>query len=70
MFMYVVVCFKYKLEIQVSDGKSFGNFVLWDQDCYNLIGISDIDLTSKMIKVLLLHQYEFNFSQTTLLSNN
>ncbi|QCD83110.1 hypothetical protein DEO72_LG2g3453 [Vigna unguiculata] len=41
---------KYKLEIQVSDGKSFGNFVLWDQDCYNLIGISDIDLTSKMIK--------------------
>jgi len=49
----------YKLEIQVSDEKSFSNFFLWDQDCKNLIGISVVELTSKMIKVILLQLYEF-----------
>ncbi|QCD87689.1 hypothetical protein DEO72_LG3g2229 [Vigna unguiculata] len=40
----------YKLEIQVTDGKKVVNFMLWDQDCINLIGVSVGDLRKKMIK--------------------
>ena len=42
---------RYKLEIQVTDGKKVANFMLWDQDCMNLIGVSAADLRKKMIKV-------------------
>ncbi|QCD82968.1 Nucleic acid-binding [Vigna unguiculata] len=41
---------RYKLEIQVTDGKKVANFMLWDQDCMNLIGVSAADLRKKMIK--------------------
>ncbi|XP_027938453.1 replication protein A 70 kDa DNA-binding subunit E-like [Vigna unguiculata] len=41
---------RYKLEIQVTDGKKVANFMLWDQDCINLIGLSAGDLRKKMIK--------------------
>ncbi|QCD82701.1 uncharacterized protein LOC114174924 [Vigna unguiculata] len=41
---------RYKLEIQVTDGKKVANFMLWDQDCINLIGVSTGDLRKKMIK--------------------
>ncbi|XP_027905891.1 replication protein A 70 kDa DNA-binding subunit C-like [Vigna unguiculata] len=40
---------RYKLEIQVTDGKKVANFMLWDQDCMNLIGVSAADLRKKMI---------------------
>jgi len=42
---------RYKLEIQVTDGKKVANFMLWDQDCKNLIGVYAADLRKKMIKV-------------------
>ena len=42
---------RYKLEIQVTDGKKVANFMLWDQDCMNLIGVSAANLRKKMIKV-------------------
>jgi len=35
----------------VTDGKKVANFMLWDQDCMNLIGVSAADLRKKMIKV-------------------
>jgi len=36
------------------DESGFGNFVLWDQDYTDLIGISAVDLRKKMINVQLL----------------
>jgi len=47
-----IYVFRYKLEIQVTDGKKVANFMLWDQDCINLIGLSAGDLRKKMIKVV------------------
>ncbi|XP_027924886.1 uncharacterized protein LOC114182255 [Vigna unguiculata] len=41
---------RYKLELQVTDGYSYTNFVLWDQDCNNLIGVSTVELMNKMIE--------------------
>ena len=40
--------------MQVSDGESYGNFVVWDQDCNNLIGVLAFELRNKMIEVLLI----------------
>ncbi|XP_027935594.1 uncharacterized protein LOC114190767 [Vigna unguiculata] len=42
---------RYKLELQVTDGNSYTNFVMWDQDCTNLIGVSALELMNKMIEV-------------------
>jgi len=42
------------LELQVCDGDSYANFVIWDQDCINLIGVSAVKLMNKMIEVVLL----------------
>ncbi|XP_027922702.1 uncharacterized protein LOC114180570 isoform X2 [Vigna unguiculata] len=41
---------RYKLKIQVTDGKKVAKFMLWDQDCMNLICVSVADLRKKMIK--------------------
>ncbi|XP_027906324.1 uncharacterized protein LOC114165898 isoform X3 [Vigna unguiculata] len=41
---------RYKLELQVCDGDSYANFVMWDQDCTNLIGVSAVELMNKMIE--------------------
>jgi len=40
--------------VQVADESGFRNFMLWDQDCTDLIGISTVDLRKKMIDVQLL----------------
>jgi len=37
----------------VTDGYNYTNFVLWDQDCNNLIGVSAVELMNKMIEVIL-----------------
>jgi len=36
------------------DESGFRNFVLWDQDCTDFVGISAADLRKKMIDVQLL----------------
>ncbi|QCE14988.1 hypothetical protein DEO72_LG11g1996 [Vigna unguiculata] len=43
----------YKLELQVTDGDNYTNFVMWDQDCNNLIDVSVVELMNKMIEVVL-----------------
>ncbi|QCD92759.1 Nucleic acid-binding [Vigna unguiculata] len=45
----VIFC-RYKLELQVCDGDSYANFVILDQDCINLIGVSVVELMNKMIE--------------------
>ncbi|XP_027932882.1 replication protein A 70 kDa DNA-binding subunit C-like [Vigna unguiculata] len=43
---------KYKLQLQVCDDAfNYANFVVWDQKCRNIIGISAEELQKKMIKV-------------------
>ncbi|XP_027922825.1 uncharacterized protein LOC114180725 [Vigna unguiculata] len=44
--------FKYKLQLQVCDDAfNYANFVVWDQECRNIIDISAEELQMKMIKV-------------------
>ncbi|QCD88615.1 hypothetical protein DEO72_LG3g3165 [Vigna unguiculata] len=44
--------FKYKLQLQVCDDAfNYANFVVWDQECRNIIGIFAEELQKKMIKV-------------------
>jgi len=57
MFLYFIcynipnVC-RYKLQLQVCDDAfNCANFVVWDQECRNIIGISAEELQKKMIKV-------------------
>jgi len=42
------------LELQVTNRDNYTNFVLWDQDYNNLIGVSTVELMNKMIEVILL----------------
>ncbi|XP_027922729.1 uncharacterized protein LOC114180624 [Vigna unguiculata] len=51
---------RYKLEIQVTDGKKVANFMLWDQDCKNLISVYAADLRKKMIKAFKVKLQEKN----------
>ena len=62
---------RYKLEIQVTDGKKVANFMLWDQDCMNLIGVSATDLRKKMIKVEeMVNIYNLTYFTKKIIVNN
>jgi len=48
--------YRYRLQLQVCDDAcNYANFVVWDQECRNIIGISAEDLQKKMIKVNILN---------------
>ena len=57
MFLYFICynipnVYRYKLQLQVyDDAFNYANFVVWDQECRNIIGISAEELQKKMIKV-------------------
>ncbi|QCE06424.1 hypothetical protein DEO72_LG9g1436 [Vigna unguiculata] len=49
---YAVILLWYKLQLQVCDDAfNYANFVVWDQECRNIIDISAEELQMKMIKV-------------------
>jgi len=56
-FLYLICynipnVYRYKLQLQVCDDAfNYANFVVWDQECRNIIGISAEELQKKMIKV-------------------
>jgi len=56
-FLYLICynipnVYKHKLQLQVCDDAfNYANFVVWDQECRNIIGISAEELQKKMIKV-------------------
>ena len=57
MFLYFICynvrnVYRYKLQLQVCDDAfNYANFVVWDQECRNIIDISAEELQMKMIKV-------------------
>jgi len=49
-------CYRYRLQWHVYDDVcNYANFMVWDQECRNIIGISAEDLQKKMIKVNILN---------------
>ena len=60
-FLYLICynipnVYKHKLQLQVCDDAfNYANFVVWDQECRNIIGISAEELQKKMIKVNLVN---------------
>jgi len=45
--------FRYKLEIQVSYEGCFANFVMWDQECNDIIGKTIVDLRRVVIEIMV-----------------
>jgi len=56
--LHIVLCcynfgmlFRYRLQLQVCDDScNFANFVVWDQECRNIIGISAANLQNKWLR--------------------
>jgi len=47
----------YKLELEVTFGNHSANFVLWDQECINIIEKTIVDLRNAMIETIYLIHY-------------
>ena len=54
---------RYRLQVQVcDDSNNYANFVVWDQECSNIIGLSAADLQKQMIEVYNFIVSSFIFS--------